>query len=78
MRFRPVLTMVWDGGRFLEFWVRRADFLLRGWAGKDQLQMQLLGPKLGGSCTHPTIGSNMSLTYMRKLLRLNYLEANNT
>jgi hypothetical protein len=37
----------------LEFWGKRTDFLLRGWVGKDTFQVQLLGPRLGGSCTLP-------------------------
>ena len=45
--------MVLDVVRFLEFWERRGDFLLRDWVRKVQLQMQLLGPGLGGSCTPP-------------------------
>ena len=45
--------MVWDGVRFLDFLERRGDFLLRDWARKGWLQMKLLGPGLGGSCTPP-------------------------
>jgi hypothetical protein len=44
----------WKGG----LWGRRTGFLLRGWVRKDQIKMQLLGPRLGGSCTPPTNGSN--------------------
>ena len=40
--------MVWDEGLG-----RRWDFLFRDWVRKGQLQMRLLGPGLGGSCTPP-------------------------
>jgi hypothetical protein len=36
-----------------KLWGKRGDFLFRDWVRKGQLQMRLLGPGLGGSCTPP-------------------------
>ena len=43
LRFQLVLTMVWAGVRFLEFWGNTVDCLLWGLGGKNIFPMQLVG-----------------------------------